>query len=117
MSACYASPERGGAPGMAFGSAADAWFWAVSSLRARREGTGGAGRSVPRPCEPDDLIRCLDRLYRARQIDLRHAKVLQVWGERQVAPDMRVRGGVEARLWGEALSGLDRVLRRKGIVQ
>ncbi len=113
MSACA---DRADASAAAFRSAADAWFWTMSALRARREGTGRSGASVRRPCDPDDVVCCLDRLYRHRRIELRHARVLRDWGERQMAPDARMGAGEEALLWREALCRLEAPLRAKGIV-
>ncbi len=99
-----------------FRSAEEAWFWTMAALVARRDGArivSGAGL-VQRPREPDDVVRCLDRLYRQRRIDLQHARILRIWGERQAAPDPRERG--DARLWREAMQRLDWPLRAKGIV-
>jgi len=110
------STERASGPFTAFHSAADAWFWTVRALRARREGANSAGTSLKRPCEPDDVLCCLDRLYRNRRIELCHAHVLREWGERQIAPDARVRAGKDALLWQEALGSLEGPLRAKGIV-
>jgi len=102
-----------------FSSADEAWFWTMAALTARRDGArivSGAGR-VTRPCEPDDVIKCLDRLYRHRRIDLQHARILRIWGERQQAPDPRaLREKGDWRLWREAMSRLDWPLRVKGIV-
>ncbi|WP_159996656.1 hypothetical protein [Roseomonas sp. 18066] len=102
-----------------FASAEQAWFWTMNALVARREGArivAGAG-TVPRPCEPDDVVKCLDRLYRQRRIDLAHARILRLWGERGQAPDPRaLRERGDSRLWREALSRLDWPLRQKGIV-
>lgn len=97
-----------------FPDAEQAWFWTMASLRARHDGAvrrSGAGR--PRPCEPDDVIRCLDQLYRRRRIDLAHGMALRIWGERQVAPRAEHR---DAALWREAMDRLSWVLRNKGIV-
>lgn len=102
-----------------FASADEAWFWTMAALMARRDGArivSGAGR-VARPCEPDDMVKCLDRLYRQRRIDLQHARILRIWGERQQAPDAaapRERG--DWRLWREAMGRLEWPLRVKGIV-
>ena len=55
-----------------FRSAEEAWLWTMAALQARRDGaryTANRGL-VSRPCEPDDVIRCLDALYRRRRIDL-----------------------------------------------
>jgi hypothetical protein len=108
--------KRAESPGVAFRSAADAWFWTMGALRARREGSGNSGKIVERPCDPDDVVCCLDRLYRSKRIGLRHARVLRDWGERQIAPDARTRSGQEALLWREALTCLEPQLRCKGIV-
>jgi len=102
-----------------FTSAEEAWFWTMSALIARRDGArivAGAGNKV-RPCEPDDVIKCLDRLYRHRRIDLVHARILRIWGERGTPPDARYSAeSTDARLWREALGRLEWPLRVKGIV-
>src|ERR1700760_2037408 len=52
-----------------FRSAEEAWFWTMAALMARREGaryTANQGR-VSRPCEADDVVKCLDGLYRRRR--------------------------------------------------
>ena len=102
-----------------FRSAEEAWFWTMAALIARRDGARiVAGRGlVSRPCEPDDVVKCLDRLYRQRRIDLAHARILRIWGERGTAPDpgaLRERG--DHRLWREALERMEWPLRLKGIV-
>lgn len=102
-----------------FLSAEEAWIWTMSALIARREGArivAGAG-SKQRPCEPDDVIKCLDRLYRQRRIDLVHARIMRIWGERGMAPDPRHLGEKnDWRIWNEAMQRLDWPLRMKGIV-
>src|SRR3974390_3337252 len=72
-----------------FRSAEEAWLWTMAALMARREGaryTANQGK-VSRPCEPDDVVKCLDGLYRQRRIDLVHARILRIWGERQACPN------------------------------
>jgi hypothetical protein len=102
-----------------FDSAEEAWLWTMAALIARREGaryTANKGR-LHRPCDPDDVVKCLDGLYRQRRIDLAHARILRIWGERQMAPSLAV--AVERhdhRLWAEALGRLEWPLRVKGIV-
>jgi hypothetical protein len=99
-----------------FRSAEDAWFWTVAALWARHDGSRTARNpnAVSRPCDPDDVIKCIDELYRQRRIDLTHARILRIWGERQTAPNAGVRN--EWRLWREAISRLEWPLRVKGIV-
>ena len=102
-----------------FRSAEEAWFWTMAALIARHDGArivAGAGL-VQRPCEPDDVVKCLDRLYRQRRVDLQHARILRLWGERGQAPDPRApRERGDWRLWREALNRLEWPLRVKGIV-
>jgi hypothetical protein len=102
-----------------FATAEEAWFWTMAALIARRDGARvAAGRgTVIRPCEPDDVVKCLDRLYRQRRIELHHARVMRTWGERSTAPNPRFpneRG--DHRIWREAMDRLDFPLRQKGIV-
>lgn len=101
-----------------FRSAEEAWFWTMAALVARRDGARPAAHvGAPRPCDPDDVVKCLDTLYRRRRIDLTHARILRVWGERRAAPNPAYameRG--EARLWREAMDRLEWPLRVKGIV-
>jgi hypothetical protein len=102
-----------------FRNADEAWFWTMAALRARRDGaryTANQGR-VQRPCEPDDVVKCLDTLYRRRRIDLVHARILRIWGERQCAPNpAHASERSDWRLWREALDRLEWPLRVKGIV-
>jgi hypothetical protein len=102
-----------------FANAEDAWLWTMAALTARRDGarhSTNQGR-LPRPCEPDDVVRCLDTLYRQRRIELVHARVLRAWGERQSAPSAAVAAERhDYRLWCEALERLEWPLRVKGIV-
>ncbi len=102
-----------------FRSAEEAWLWTMGALIARRDGTrtsSSHGR-IGRPCEPDDIVKSLDGLYRQRRIDLVHARILRIWGERGHAPDPS--HGMERgdwKLWKEALDRLEWPLRVKGIV-
>jgi hypothetical protein len=102
-----------------FRSAEEAWFWTMAALTARRDGaryTANNGR-VARPCEPDDVVKCLDTLYRRRRIDLVHARIMRIWGERQAAPNPAFAGErSDWRVWREALDRLEWPLRVKGIV-
>ena len=102
-----------------FRSAEDAWFWTMAALRARHDGARTARNpaAVARPCDPDDVVKCLDGLYRQRRINLTHARILRIWGERQTAPNAAGAGErSEWRLWREAMSRLEWPLRVKGIV-
>lgn len=102
-----------------FRSSEEAWFWTMAALTARREGARVVANRglVARPCEPDDVVKCLDQLYRRGRIDIAHARVLRHWGERGEAPSPHHPAELaERQLWQEALSRLDWPLRLKGIV-
>ncbi len=103
-----------------FQSGEEAWFWTMATILARRDGAGLAWRPdrMLRPCDPEDVIKCLNSLYERRGVALLHARVLRVWGERQVAPDALAQGQEEeARLWQQAMGQLEWALRGRGIVR
>lgn len=102
-----------------FESAEAAWFWFIQANQARIDGARIAtGLSdVPRPCEPLDIFHVIDRLYRNRILTMDHFHVLRHYGRRRLAPDPRRAREVRAfRLWRDALSQIEAVLVRKGIV-
>jgi len=102
-----------------FRSAEEAWLWTMAALVARRDGaryTANQGK-IGRPCDPDDVIKSLDGLYRQRRIELLHARILRIWGERGTAPDpTHAMERTDWKLWKEALDRLEWPLRVKGIV-
>jgi len=102
-----------------FRSGEEAWFWAMAVLLARHDRCGTAWRPTAehRPCDPEDVFACLDRLYRARKLDLLHVRVLRIWGQRQVAPgDPYPHQPRDWRLWQQAMAELEWSLRERGIV-
>ena len=102
-----------------FADAEEAWLWTMRCLMARRQGARFSANKglVSRPCEPDDVVKCLDALYRQRRIDLLHARILRIWGERQAAPNPAYASEKsDWRIWREALQRLEWPLRVKGIV-
>lgn len=101
-----------------FDNAEEAWFWFITAQAARDEGARfTAGISlVPRPCEPTDILKCAERLYRNRRLMMDHLLVLRHYGKRQLPPDPRRVKEVRAfALWKEALERLEPVFVRKGI--
>ena len=99
-----------------FNSSESAWMWCMEQLVKRRNGehTPVVQHS---PFSPDDIVKCLDRLYRRHRVDLVHVRILRIWGERQVAPNPAFPlERSDWRLWREALDRLEPVLRVKGIV-
>ena len=94
-------------PATPFSSVEAAWF---STARALKAGPA-------RPSHVDGVIRCLDRLYRHRRIELLHARILRIWGSRGVAPNpARPRERSDWQIWREALDRLEGPLRAQGIV-
>ena len=69
-----------------FRSAEQAWFWTMGALMARRDGSRSDGPRTLRPCDPDDVVKCLDQLYRRRRIDLVHARILRNLGRARRRP-------------------------------
>lgn len=105
---------------VAFESAEEAWFWFISAQEARNDGARFvAGQGVlPRPCEPLDILKILDRLYRSRRLLRDHLLVLRHYGRRRLAPDPRRIKEVRAhRIWSEAMDRIEVALERKGIVR
>ena len=112
--------EAAHADGVPFDDAEEAWFWSVQAQDARSEGArvvAGLGL-VKRPCEPGDVMRAVDRLYRRRLLVRDHLHVLVHYGRRRHAPDPERHREQRAHgLWREAFERLVPVLRDKGIVQ
>ena len=104
----------------AFDSAEEVWFWFIAAYQARLDGAQiRAGMAeIPRPCEPLDIIRLVDRLYRQRMLLLEHMRVLLHYGRKRYVPDGRRQHEAKAEmLWQQAMHVLDFNFRSKGIVE
>ena len=103
-----------------FESAEEAWFWFIKAQEAKNEGarfTSGLSLT-PRACEPTDILKILDGLYRNRRLVRDHLLVLRHYGRRQMPPDLRRIKEVRAhKLWNEALDRIEPILVRKGIIE
>ena len=103
-----------------FDSAQEAWFWFINAYQAKHDGARivkGLGL-VERPCEPLDILKAVDRLYRQRRLIWDHLLVLRHYGQRQMAPDPHRPNEMKAAaLWDEAMKKLSEVLIRKQIVR
>ena len=94
-----------------FPSPAAAWFWTANVLALRAK-----GQHPPNPTA-DEVLRTLDRLYRRRKIELVHARILRIYGERQRAPNPAYPPErSDHRLWEQALNALIFPLKQKGIL-
>jgi len=103
-----------------FDSAEEACFWFMAAQEARNAGarfTAGLSNS-PRPCEPIDILKALDELYRGRRLMRDHFRVLRHYGMRHMKPDPRRPSEARAHtLWEEAMMRLETVLEKKGIIR
>jgi hypothetical protein len=103
-----------------FDSAEEAWFWFIAAQQAKTDGARFiAGQAlVQRPCEPLDILKTLDRLYRNRRVMRDHLLVLRHYGRRFMAPDpRRIKEARAHTLWVQALERLEEALRVKNIVR
>lgn len=98
----------------------EAWFWFIQANKARNEGAriqANMGR-LSRPCEPVDILKVIDRLYRNRRLNLDHLHVLRHYGNRMVTPDPSARQERRSYdIWREAMDRMEPILIRKGIVE
>lgn len=110
----------GGAQCVPFDNVEEAWFWFINAQDARNDGARFvAGASMQaRPCEPVDVLKILDRLYRNRMLTREHFLVLRHYGRRQMPPDVRrVKEKRSYYLWREAMEKMETPMQRKGIVR
>ncbi len=109
------TPER-----VLFDTVEDAWFWFIVAQETRLDGARFiAGMAVvPHPCEPVDILKTVQNLYRNRQLIRDHLLVLKHYGRRRIPPDDRCVKEKRAHfLWHEALERISEVLERKGIAR
>lgn len=103
-----------------FENVEEAWFWFIMAQQARNDGariSTGAGAFV-RPCEPIDILKILDTLYRQRRLQREHFLVLRYYGLRNMPPDARrPKEARSAMLWQEAMERIEPVMITKGIVR
>lgn len=106
-------------PAEPFTSAEDAWIWGVRCLIARRDGArpvAGEG-SEARPCEPEDIVKSVERLHQLGRLTKHHLQVLVDYGAEAALPNGDDRHESRAaRLWDEAIDLLTTPFKQKGIV-
>ncbi len=109
------SPDHG----IPFDSAEEAWFWFIAAQQAKNDGArfvAGLG-AKRRPCDPIDILKILDDLYRKRRLLREHFLVLRHYGRRHMAPDpRRIKEKRSFYIWKQALERMEPVLLRKGII-
>lgn len=103
-----------------FATAEEAWFWFVRTEKARvdRARQPRWNWDGERPCEPDDIFRCVAALYDRDVLYPLHLDVLGEYGYLDRQPyidyDEEV---VDYVIWVDALDALEPYLREKGIVE
>jgi hypothetical protein len=103
-----------------FETAQEAWFWFIAAMEAKVDGarfSAGAGL-LPRPCEPIDILKVVDGLYRNRRLLRAHLLVLRFYGRRRLPPDEhRITERRAFGLWTEALERIGEILESKKIIR
>ena len=103
-----------------FDTVEEAWFWFIAAQNARIDGArfaSGVGVHM-RPCEPIDILKVLDGLYRQRRLLRDHLLVLRHYGQRMMPPERnRVKEQRAYYIWAEAMERMEPILQRKGIVR
>ena len=101
-----------------FESAEEAWFWYCLCEELGFERAKGHTDKTARPCETSDIILAVKRLLRDGSLQPEHIRILQKYGFEQAPPHINF-GATQkiCNLWKEAISSLDSILKRKGIVR
>ncbi|MQP64486.1 hypothetical protein GE253_03920 [Niveispirillum sp. SYP-B3756] len=102
-----------------FTDVTEVWFWTMQAHKALLEGARvRAGQALlPRPCEPGDILKVVERLYRQGRLRHEHVQVLARYGRQMLAPERdRAQETADWLLWQEALGRMEPILRDKGII-
>ena len=100
-----------------FESSEAAWFWYCLCEQLGFERARGGTSKTARPCESSDIIIAVKQLIQKGILKPTHVCVMKHYGQEQAPPHINF-GATKriCRLWSEAMSALDSLLRRKGIV-
>jgi len=103
-----------------FNDSQEAWFWFMQANEAKRIGakcSPGMG-TVSRPCEPEDIMNIINKLYRQRHLLIDHVRILAHYGKRLYAPNKsRYREQKACTLWREAMNKIEPIFLKKGIIK
>ncbi|MCT4574809.1 MAG: hypothetical protein OIF36_04470 [Alphaproteobacteria bacterium] len=103
-----------------FANGQEAWFWFMQANEAKIVGakcSPGMG-AVSRPCEPEDIMNIINKLYRQRTLLIDHVRILAHYGKKLCAPNKdRYREQKACTLWKEAMSKIEPILVNKGIIK
>jgi hypothetical protein len=101
-------------PEIMFSAADQAWLWVAARPQALDVRTAPGDLTLPN--RRAAILKCLDQLYRAGDIDLVHGQVLRRWGEIGHAPPYDAASRSDYRIWRDAMSKLEPHLRALHIV-
>lgn len=103
-----------------FATAEEAWFWFIRCDAAREEGASSRDRTLhaARPCEPADIYRWLNALYKKGVLLPSHGYVLGYYGTLDRQPFADVEDEIlDWIIWIDAFDYIDVVLREKGVIE
>ncbi len=93
-------------PTTAFKTPEEVWFWCSKKSSCS---------PIARPCERQDILKVVERLYRQRRLRMDHLRVLVFYGARQSRPDIgRMTERRAFYLWREAMNALSAILEQQG---
>ena len=100
-----------------FQSTEEAWFWYCLCEQQEHTHQSHDKQHLVRPCETSDIFIAVRKLLRIGTLRPSHIKVLSKYGFGQVPPHPHFGDSLKiCHLWEEALSFLDVLLKKKGIV-
>lgn len=103
-----------------FNNTQEAWFWFMQANEAKVIGakcSPGMG-VISRPCEPEDIMNIVNKLYRQRNLLIDHVRILAHYGKKLCAPNKnRYREQKACTIWREAISKIEPVFMSKGIIK
>jgi len=103
-----------------FNNTQEAWFWFIQANEAKILGakcSPGMG-TISRPCEPEDIMNIVHKLYRTRTLLIDHIRILAHYGKKLSAPNKdRYKEQKAYTLWREAINKLEPVMVKKGIIK
>lgn len=106
--------------GQPFEDAQEAWFWFIQCHEATKDGARVTARKgqIARLCEPVDIMRILDRLWRQRRLVRDHLLVLRHYGQRMLPPDpYRPQEAKAHTIWTQAMDRMEPILIKKGLIE
>ena len=100
-----------------FESSEEAWLWCCLCESLGSSKGRSSHRKIIRPCEASDIIIAVKRLVQNGIISHEQAKILSKYGMEQTPPHPHFGDSIRVcKLWNDALTFLDNILKQKGII-